>query len=142
MKRICLIVVIWYLVSQINIVGVASSSVHAGPSTPTDNKIIEQVVVGMDKPSERMETCDYWIGLINEKTSNVNEQEWLKTIMICESMCRSYVKNPSSAAFGLFQFMPSTYYGHGGTDINNGSEQIDVALGMYREGQQKQWSCN
>jgi len=42
---------------------------------------------------------------------------------------------------GLFQFMESTYYAHGGTDIWNPWEQIEVAARMWGQGLGWHWLC-
>jgi Transglycosylase SLT domain len=42
---------------------------------------------------------------------------------------------------GLFQFMDYTYYAHGGTNLYNPWEQIDVAARMWANGLGYMWVC-
>jgi len=88
-----------------------------------------------------VESCGYWDTEIDGMTESIGERNWLKRVMKCESMCRSWAKNSTSEASGLMQFMPSTFHGNSGVNIWDGREQLEVALRMYRNGQAWQWSC-
>ena len=85
---------------------------------------------------------DYWNSAIALMDATEDERAWLSRVMACESMGNEYAVNfTGSAASGLMQFMPNTYYGNGGTDVWNGHEQLQVALKMYQHGQAYQWAC-
>lgn len=59
----------------------------------------------------------------------------------CESGLNPRAYNRYSGASGLFQFMPGTFYGHGGHDIWDPSDQSEVAAKMFAQGQSGQWTC-
>ena len=59
----------------------------------------------------------------------------------CESSFNPRAYDAASGASGLFQFMPGTFYGHGGHDIWDATDQSNVAAKMFANGQASQWSC-
>ncbi|MEA2645535.1 MAG: trimeric autotransporter adhesin, partial [Chloroflexota bacterium] len=59
----------------------------------------------------------------------------------CESHFNPRAYNSSSGASGLFQFKPSTYAAHGGTNIWDPVEQSDIAAKMFSQGLARQWGC-
>jgi len=59
----------------------------------------------------------------------------------CESSLNPYAYNRRSGASGLFQFMPGTFYAHGGHNIWDPSDQSDVAARMFSQGYSYEWSC-
>ncbi len=66
---------------------------------------------------------------------------WLLSTAECESGLNPYAVNRSSGATGLFQFMPATFYGHGGTDIWSPVQQSDIAAKMFSIGESSEWTC-
>jgi soluble lytic murein transglycosylase-like protein len=66
---------------------------------------------------------------------------WLLSVAECESGLDPTAVNRSSGASGLFQFMPATFYGHGGTDIWNPTQQADIAAKMFSIGESSEWVC-
>ncbi|HVA21623.1 MAG TPA: transglycosylase SLT domain-containing protein [Candidatus Micrarchaeia archaeon] len=66
---------------------------------------------------------------------------WLLGVATCESGLNPDAVNGSSGATGLFQFMPGTFYGHGGTDIWSAAQQADIAAAMFAGGESGQWAC-
>jgi Transglycosylase SLT domain len=59
----------------------------------------------------------------------------------CESGLNPRAYDPKSGASGLFQFMPGTFYGHGGHDIWDATDQSNVAAQMFSHGQAGAWDC-
>jgi peptidoglycan hydrolase CwlO-like protein len=59
----------------------------------------------------------------------------------CESSLNPRAYDSGSGASGLFQFMPGTFYAHGGHDIWDATDQSNVAAKMFAGGQADQWSC-
>jgi peptidoglycan hydrolase CwlO-like protein len=59
----------------------------------------------------------------------------------CESGLNPRAYNPYSGASGLFQFMPGTFYAHGGHDIWDPKDQSNVAAKMFAQGQSGAWTC-
>jgi peptidoglycan hydrolase CwlO-like protein len=59
----------------------------------------------------------------------------------CESGLNPRAYDPYSGASGLFQFMPGTFYGHGGHDIWDPTDQSNVAAQMFAHGQSSAWTC-
>jgi hypothetical protein len=59
----------------------------------------------------------------------------------CESGLNPRAYDPNSGASGLFQFMPGTFYGHGGHDIWDPTDQSNVAAKMFAQGQSGAWTC-
>jgi hypothetical protein len=59
----------------------------------------------------------------------------------CESGLNPRAYDPKSGASGLFQFMPGTFYGHGGRDIWDATDQSSVAAQMFSHGQAGAWDC-
>ncbi|MGH7697612.1 MAG: transglycosylase SLT domain-containing protein, partial [Candidatus Dormibacteria bacterium] len=66
---------------------------------------------------------------------------WLLGVARCESGLNPTDVNRSSGATGLFQFMPATFYGHGGTDIWNPVQQSEIAAKMFSMGESGEWTC-
>lgn len=64
----------------------------------------------------------------------------LLRIAKCESGFSTTAYNPSGAT-GLFQFMPATFYGNGGTNLYDAYDQANIAAKMFSQGQANQWSC-
>jgi soluble lytic murein transglycosylase-like protein len=66
---------------------------------------------------------------------------WMVAIARCESGLRPTAYNPSGPYIGLFQFLPSTFAGNGGTNIYDPTDQANIAAKMLAHGQAYQWSC-
>jgi len=66
---------------------------------------------------------------------------WLLSVAQCESGLDPTAVNRSSGASGLFQFMPATFYGHGGTDIWDPTQQANIAAKMFSIGESSEWVC-
>jgi soluble lytic murein transglycosylase-like protein len=66
---------------------------------------------------------------------------WLLGVAECESGLDPTDVNRSSGASGLFQFMPATFYGHGGTDIWDPTQQAGIAAKMFADGESSEWVC-
>jgi septal ring factor EnvC (AmiA/AmiB activator) len=62
-------------------------------------------------------------------------------VATCESGLNPRAYDRGSGASGLFQFMPGTFYGHGGHDIWDPSDQSNVAAQMFSQGQAGAWAC-
>lgn len=59
----------------------------------------------------------------------------------CESHLNPRAYDARSGASGLFQFMPGTFYAHGGHDIWDATDQSNVAAKMFSQGYGDSWSC-
>lgn len=66
---------------------------------------------------------------------------WLLGVAQCESGLNPTAVNRYSGASGLFQFMPGTFYGHGGTDIWDPVQQANIAAKMFSIGESGEWVC-
>lgn len=66
---------------------------------------------------------------------------WMLKIARCESGDNPRAYNPSGPYIGLFQFAPSTFRAHGGTDIYDPVQQSNITASMLAAGQASQWSC-
>jgi soluble lytic murein transglycosylase-like protein len=66
---------------------------------------------------------------------------WMVSIAQCESGLRPTAYNPRGPYIGLFQFLPSTFAGNGGTSIYDPYDQANIAAKMLAHGQAHQWSC-
>ena len=62
-------------------------------------------------------------------------------VATCESGLNPRAYDARSGASGLFQFMPGTFYGHGGRDIWDAADQSNVAAQMFSHGQAGAWAC-
>lgn len=66
--------------------------------------------------------------------------DWLVAVMYCESG-----GDPNAVGqygeIGLFQYMPSTWYGWGGGDIWNPWEQIEMTAWAFANGLSHHWVC-
>ncbi|MDQ6747329.1 MAG: transglycosylase SLT domain-containing protein [Candidatus Dormibacteraeota bacterium] len=60
----------------------------------------------------------------------------------CESSLNPRAYDAVSGASGLFQFMPGTFYGNGGHDIWDATDQSNVAARMFSQGHAGDWSCS
>ena len=63
------------------------------------------------------------------------------SIAQCESSLNAYAQNPSGPYDGLFQFLPSTFHSHGGTNIWDAYQQSEITATMLANGQSWAWSC-
>lgn len=64
---------------------------------------------------------------------------WMVRIASCESGLRPNAYNPSGPYIGLFQFLPSTFAAHGGTNIYDPAQQADIAANMLAHGGARSW---
>jgi soluble lytic murein transglycosylase-like protein len=66
---------------------------------------------------------------------------WMIRIAECESGMRPTAVNPRGPYDGLFQFLPSTFRAHGGTNIWDPVQQSNITAQMLAAGEASQWSC-
>ncbi|TMC50995.1 MAG: hypothetical protein E6J14_00670 [Chloroflexi bacterium] len=59
----------------------------------------------------------------------------------CESGFNPRAYNPAGPYIGLFQFLPSTFRAHGGTDIYDPVQQSNITATMLANGQSHAWGC-
>lgn len=64
---------------------------------------------------------------------------WLISTAECESGLRPYAYNPAGPYEGVFQFLPSTFRAHGGTDIWDPVQQAQIAAAMFAGGDSVAW---
>jgi soluble lytic murein transglycosylase-like protein len=64
---------------------------------------------------------------------------WLISTAECESGLNPNAYNGSGPYEGLFQFLPSTFSGHGGTDIWDPTQQAQIAATMFASGESGEW---
>jgi soluble lytic murein transglycosylase-like protein len=67
------------------------------------------------------------------------DPSWLISTAACESGYNPYAYNPSGPYEGLFQFMPSTFRAHGGTNIWDPTQQAQIAASMFAAGESGEW---
>jgi hypothetical protein len=66
---------------------------------------------------------------------------WMLKIARCESSLNPRAYNPAGPYIGLFQFLPSTFRAHGGTDIYDPVQQANITADMLAHGQAGAWGC-
>ena len=59
----------------------------------------------------------------------------------CESDFKVNAYNPASGVSGIFQFMPSTFYWQGGTNLWDPWDQSRIAAKMFANGLAYHWHC-
>ena len=64
---------------------------------------------------------------------------WMVRIASCESGLNPNAYNRSGPYIGLFQFLPSTFQAHGGTNIYDPYQQSDIAANMLAHGGARSW---
>lgn len=64
---------------------------------------------------------------------------WMISTAACESGLRPNAYNPSGPYDGLFQFLPSTFAAHGGTNIWDPVQQSQIAASMFAAGDSSAW---
>jgi soluble lytic murein transglycosylase-like protein len=71
------------------------------------------------------------------------DESWMLTVSYCESTWDRFAQNPSGST-GLFQFLPSTWYGtpYGDKDIYSVKWQSLAAAWMYVQGRSGEWVCS
>jgi hypothetical protein len=67
------------------------------------------------------------------------DPNWLISTAECESGLNPNAYNGAGPYDGLFQFLPSTFRAHGGTDIWDPSQQAAIAASMFAQGESSQW---
>lgn len=66
---------------------------------------------------------------------------WMLKIAQCESGLNPRAYNPAGPYIGLFQFLPSTFRAHGGTNIYDPVQQSDITGFMLSHGGAGAWGC-
>ncbi|MGD0447175.1 MAG: transglycosylase SLT domain-containing protein [Candidatus Dormibacteria bacterium] len=64
---------------------------------------------------------------------------WLISTAECESGLNPNAYNRSGPYDGLFQFLPSTFAAHGGTNIWDPTQQAQIAATMFASGESGEW---
>ncbi|MGI8847659.1 MAG: transglycosylase family protein [Candidatus Dormibacteria bacterium] len=72
-------------------------------------------------------------------TAHGVDGSWMIRIASCESGLRPSALNPAGPYIGLFQFVPSTFRAHGGTDIYDPVQQSNIAADMLAHGGSQSW---
>ncbi len=67
------------------------------------------------------------------------DPSWLVSTAACESGYNPYAYNPAGPYDGLFQFLPSTFRAHGGTNIWDPNQQAQIAASMFAAGESGEW---
>jgi len=84
--------------------------------------------------------CSGWNDYI-EKNNELQNKDWLKRVMFCESTCRFDVVNASGRNKGLMQFDDITFNENCEGKILNGKDQLKCADILYSRGQSWRWEC-
>jgi soluble lytic murein transglycosylase-like protein len=66
---------------------------------------------------------------------------WMLKIARCESGLNPRAYNPAGPYIGLFQFLPSTFRAHGGTNIYDPVQQSNITAFMLSHGGAGAWGC-
>jgi soluble lytic murein transglycosylase-like protein len=64
---------------------------------------------------------------------------WLISTAACESGLNPNAYNGAGPYEGLFQFLPSTFRAHGGTNIWDPAQQAQIAATMFASGESGEW---
>ena len=67
------------------------------------------------------------------------DAQWMLNTSGCESGFRWNAYNPGGPYIGIFQFLPSTFRAHGGTNIWDAVQQANIAASMFANGQSGAW---
>ena len=70
----------------------------------------------------------------------LNQSELYKTLM-CESGLRVDAKNPNSSAYGIAQFIKSTWDTYCEGDRTDTKAQLRCMAEMWQKGMMKHWKC-
>ncbi len=85
---------------------------------------------------------DYWTFIQQACAAYGCNASELYAVMTCESHGNMVANEQGSGAYGVMQFMSSTFYANCvRCDYNDPYDQIDTAARMFAAGQQGQWSC-
>ncbi|HRI06059.1 MAG TPA: G5 domain-containing protein [Candidatus Dojkabacteria bacterium] len=109
-------------------------------------KAIDKIVLIGTKPVT-IQSCGYWDAVIDryvDPTLFKQKNDWMKFIMRCETWCDSG-QNTRNVYLGLYQFNKKTYTAYGGTNIWDGTEQIEIVSKMYDTPGNRAWhwpACN
>jgi hypothetical protein len=69
------------------------------------------------------------------------DPDQLVRVANCESHLNPQAYNARTGVTGLFQFLPSVFFAHGGHNIWDAHDQSAVAARMFAAGWAYQWSC-
>lgn len=83
--------------------------------------------------------CSGWNDYI-EKNNELQNKDWLKRVMFCESTCRPGASN-GLGNHGLMQFDYATWNENCSGNILNGKDQLKCADNLYSKGQSWRWQC-
>ena len=119
----------------------ASSSSLLGRITDLNRQIAAASVVSRPRSTYSLSQQQV-IAIIRAAAARYNQDgDRLVRVANCESSLNPLAYDAGSGATGLFQFMPATFYGHGGHNIWDAADQSDIAAKMFSQGQAGQWTC-
>lgn len=114
--------------------------------TEVTKKAVDKIVLIGTKPVT-IQSCGYWDAVIDryvDPTLFKQKNDWMKFIMRCETWCDSG-QNTRNVYLGLYQFNKKTFAAYGGSNIWDGTEQIEVVSEMYNTPGNRAWhwpTCN
>jgi peptidoglycan hydrolase CwlO-like protein len=119
----------------------ASSSALLGKISALNRQIAAASVVSRPSGAYTLSQQQV-IAIIRAAASRYNQDgDRLVRVANCESSLNPRAYDAGSGASGLFQFMPATFYGNGGHDIWDATDQSNIAAKMFSEGKSGAWSC-
>lgn len=120
----------------------ASSSLLLGRITALNKQIAAASVVTRPAGSYSLSQQQV-IAIIRAAAAKYNQDgDRLVRVANCESSLNPRAFDAASGASGLFQFMPATFYGNGGHDIWDATDQSNIAAKMFSQGSSGAWSCH
>ena len=120
----------------------ASSSALLGRITALNKQIAAAAAANRPRGGSYSLSQQQVIAIIRAAAARYNQDgNRMVRVAECESSLNPRAYDAGSGASGLFQFMPATFYGNGGHDIWDATDQSNIAAKMFSEGKSGAWSC-
>ena len=115
------------------------ASTPAAPPTPTPAPVVRAVAPAVASTGTSSSGGDVEAIITAAAQAAGVSPSWLISTAECESGLNPNAYNGAGPYDGLFQFLPSTFRAHGGTNIWDPAQQAQIAATMFASGESGEW---
>jgi soluble lytic murein transglycosylase-like protein len=109
------------------------------PPTPTPAPVVRAVAPAVASTGTSSSGGDVEAIITAAAQAAGVSPSWLISTAECESGLNPNAYNGAGPYDGLFQFLPSTFRAHGGTNIWDPAQQAQIAATMFASGESGEW---
>ena len=131
----------------VGLVCIASTALATTTAAPTISETKAQITDPTQPTSYQLnnptpQNLKDYLGKVVVKYGNGDDLYTLSNLIQCESGWNPNAHNPTSAAFGIAQFMPSTFSGYCGGNYFNPYDQIKCLVIAWTANKQNWWAAS